>query len=180
MAGVFMTDTPIKKRMKEDWDGQISKIRQQKFSPADYFTGVQFRVLSWRFVYEILNEEHAWSLGVSPGDSQDVLNEKYAQENMFIGGAPENRTGFLGYHSHNQFLQAVLETGLLGLTFFIMACAGLIRLAKKSTWRSLTVLAILLLCNCFTDAPLKTQYGIVLFVFFPLLMYKGSQAAAMN
>jgi O-antigen ligase len=109
----------------------ISKISQQKFSPADYFTGVQFRILSWRFAYEILNEKHAWVLGLSPGDSQDILNEKYTQENMFIGGAPENKTGFLGYHTHNQFLQAVLETGVFGLAFFIIACAGLISLAKN-------------------------------------------------
>ena len=50
---------------------------------------------------------------------------------MFIGGAPENKTGFLGYHTHNQFLQAVLETGVFGLAFFIIACAGLISLAKN-------------------------------------------------
>ena len=177
MTGVFITDTPIKKRMQEDWDARISKIGQQKFSPADYFTGVQFRMLSWRFAYEILNEKHAWVLGLSPGDSQDILNEKYTQENMFIGGAPENKTGFLGYHTHNQFLQAVLETGVFGLAFFIIACAGLIRLAKKLAQRSFTVFVILLLCNCFTDAPLETQYGIILFVFFPLLMYRGSQEA---
>jgi len=177
MAGLLLAHTPISKRLQDEADAGISLIRQQKFNPGDYFTGVQFRLLSWRFVYEILNEKHAWILGVSPGDSQDVLAEKYRHENMFTGGTPGNKTGYLGYHSHNQFLQAVLETGLFGLTFFILVCGGLISIAGKFSHRSFWVLTILLLCFCFTDAPLKTQYGIVLFVFFPLFMYKGNQSA---
>jgi O-antigen ligase len=171
ITAISVSDTPFKKRMKEEWDARISMIQQQKFSPADYFTGVQFRVVSWRFVYEILNEKHAWILGVSPGDAQDALNEKYARENMYIGEVAEHKTGYLGYHSHNQFLQAVLETGIFGLISFIVACVGLILLAIKSRERSLYIFTLLLLCNCFTDAPLKTQYGIILFVFFPLLLY---------
>jgi O-antigen ligase len=171
ITAISMSNTPFKKRMKEEWDARISMIQQQKFSPADYFTGVQFRMVSWRFVYEILNEKHAWMRGVSPGDAQDALNEKYASENMYIGGVAENNNGYLGYHSHNQFLQAILETGLPGLVSFIIACVGMIKLAIKSRERSLYIVAILLLFNCFTDAPLKTQYGIILFVFFPLLLF---------
>ncbi len=131
MAALLLAHTPISKRLQDEADAGISLIRQQKFNPGDYFTGVQFRLLSWRFVYEILNEKHAWILGVSPGDSQDVLAEKYTRENMFTGGTPGNKTGYLGYHSHNQFLQAILETGLFGLAFFILVCAGLIRMAGE-------------------------------------------------
>jgi len=176
MAGLLLAHTPFSKRLQVETDGGIALIRQQKFNPGDYFTGVQFRLLSWRFVYEILNEKHAWIFGVSPGDSQDALAEKYKRENLFTGGTPGNKTGYLGYHSHNQFLQAILETGLFGLAFFILACAGLLRMAVKSGHLSFRVFVILLLCFCFTDAPLKTQYGIVLFVFFPLVMYKGTQS----
>jgi len=171
---IALSNTPFKKRMKEEWDARISMIQQQKFSPADYFTGVQFRMVSWRFVYEILNEKHAWILGVSPGDAQDALNDKYTRENMYIGGVAEHKTGYLGYHSHNQFLQAVLETGIFGLVFFMVSCVGLVILAIKSRERALYIFALLLLCNCFTDAPLKTQYGIILFIFFPLLLYGKS------
>jgi O-antigen ligase len=177
MASLLLAHTPFSRRLKDETDASLSLIRQQKFTPGDYFTGVQFRLLSWRFVYEVLNEKHAWILGLSPGDSQDALVEKYKRENLFTGGTPGNKTGYLGYHSHNQFLQAVLETGIFGLAFFILACAGLIRMAGKSGSRSLRVFVLLLLCFCFTDAPLKTQYGIVLFVFFPLFMYRGSQSA---
>jgi O-antigen ligase len=178
MIAAFIFNTPFSERIRKEANARLSVVRQEQFNPGDYFTGVQFRILSWRFVYEILNEKHAWIWGVSPGDSQDALAEKYTRENMFTGGTPENKMGYLGYHSHNQFLQAILETGLFGLAFFIIACGGLIRMAGKSAGGFLWVLVFLLLCNCFTDAPLKTQYGIILFVFFPLFMYKGTQKGA--
>jgi O-antigen ligase len=178
IAVILTSNNPLKKRIMQEQHGSIAFIRQDKFDPGDYFTGIQFRLISWRFVYEILNKKHQWLMGVNIGDAQDILNEKYKNENMFTGGSPGNETGYIGYHTHNQFLQALLETGILGLLAFMIVCAGLIRLALKSKNTSLVVLTILLLCNCFTDAPLKTQYGIILFVFFPLFMYKGTQKGA--
>jgi O-antigen ligase len=123
-----------------------------------------------------LNENHAWLFGVSPGDAQDMLNKKYRKLNMFTGGLPDNRKGYLDYHTHNQFLQALLETGIPGLAAFILICAGMIQLAKKSGNRSMIVLTILLLCYCFADAVLRTQYGIILFIFFPLFIFKGGES----
>jgi O-antigen ligase len=174
VAAVLISNNPLKKRMMQEVKGGITFIKQDKFDPGDYFTGVQFRLISWRFVYEILNENHQWLLGVSIGDAQDRLDKKYREMNMFTGGSPDDKSGYIGYHTHNQFLQALLETGIVGLLAFLVICTGLIRLARKSKNISLIVLVTLLLCNCFTDALLKTQYGIILFVFFPLFMYKGS------
>jgi O-antigen ligase len=170
----LITNSPLRKRLAEDVGSNFSFIKQDEFSPADYFNGIQFRLVSWRFVYEILNENHSWLFGVSPGDAQDMLNNKYKKLNMFTGGLP-NGKGYLGYHTHNQFLQALFETGIPGLAAFMLICAGMVRLAIKSGNRSMIVLTILLLCYCFADAVLKTQYGIILFVWFPLFMYKGHE-----
>src|SRR5450432_85073 len=172
---LLFTNSPLRKRLSEEVGNNISFIEQDEFSPTDYFNGIEFRLVSWRFVYEILNENHGWLLGVSPGDAQDILNNKYRKLNMFTGGLADNRKGYLDYHTHNQFLQALLETGIPGLAAFIMICVGMIQLAIKSRDRPMIVLTILLLCYCFADAVLKTQYGIILFVFFPLFTYKGSE-----
>jgi O-antigen ligase len=170
---IFLVRSPIRTRIKQEWNAQFSVIHQDKFSPADYFSGVQFRILTWRFAFEILNERSAWITGVNPGDAQDVLKEKYLRENMFAGGTPGNKTGYLGYHTHNQFLQAVLESGFLGLTAFLLMWTGLIRFGRRVSRWSYSAYIVLILCNCFTDAPLTTQYGIILFVFFPLFMFKA-------
>jgi O-antigen ligase len=174
----LVTKSPLRQRLSEDFGTNISFIEHDKYRPADYFNGVQFRLVSWRFAYEILNDNNRWLIGVSPGDAQDMLNTKYKTLNMFTGGLPDNKKGYLDYHTHNQFLQAVLETGLLGLSAFILICAGMIRLAVISRKRSMVVLTILLLCYCFVDAVLKTQYGIILFILFPLFTYKGTEAAS--
>ena len=173
---IFTTNSPLRKRISEEMQSNISFIEQNEFSPADYFNGIEFRLISWRFAYEILNENHAWLFGVSPGDAQDMLNKKYRKLNMFTGGLPDNLKGYLDYHTHNQFLQALLETGIPGLAAFILICAGMIQLAKKSGNRSMIVLTILLLCYCFADAVLRTQYGIILFIFFPLFIVKGGES----
>ena len=169
----IFTNSPLRRRMTEDLGSNFSVLKQDKFRPGDYFNGVQFRLISWRFVFEILNENHRWLLGVSPGDAQDLLDNKYRQLNMFTGSSPEINGGYLIYHTHNQFLQALLETGITGLAAFMLICTGMVKLAVKSGNRSMIVLTILLLCYCFSDAVLKTQYGIILFIFFPLFLYKG-------
>ncbi len=172
---IFTTNSPLRKRVSEEMQSNISFIKKDEFSPADYFNGIEFRLVSWRFAYEILNENHAWLIGVSPGDAQDMLNAKYRKLNMFTGGLPDNRKGYLNFHTHNQFLQALLETGIPGLAAFILICAGMVQLAKKSGSRALIVLTIFLLCYCFADAVLKTQYGVILFIFFPLFIFKGKE-----
>jgi O-antigen ligase len=175
---ILTTNSPLRKRISEEMQSNMSFIGKDEFSPSDYFNGIEFRLISWRFAYEILNENHAWLFGVSPGDAQDLLNAKYRKLNMFTGGLPENRKGYLDYHTHNQFIQALLETGIPGLVAFILICVGMIQLTKKSGNRSMIVLTILLLCYCFADAVLKTQYGVILFIFFPLFIFKGSQAGS--
>jgi O-antigen ligase len=172
---IFTTNSPLRKRVSEEMQSSISFIERTEFSPADYFNGIEFRVLSWRFTFEVLNENHAWILGVSPGDAQDLLNAKYKKLNMFTGGLPDNRNGYLDYHTHNQFLQALLETGIPGFLAFMLICTGMIQLAKRSHSRSMILLAILLLCYCFADAVIKTQYGIILFVYFPLFIFNGTK-----
>jgi len=170
---IFTTNSPLRKRVSQEMQSSISFIGKTDFSPADYFNGVEFRLLSWRFAFEVLNENHAWLFGVSPGDAQDMLNTKYRKLNMFSGGLPDNPNGYLDYHTHNQFLQALLETGIPGVLAFICICLGMIQLAKRSHSRSMIVLTILLLCYCFADAVIKTQYGIILFIYFPLFVFKG-------
>jgi O-antigen ligase len=54
-----ITKNPVKDRFKDLASGNTSLFRQEKFSPGVYFNGLQFRLLIWRFTYEILNEKNA-------------------------------------------------------------------------------------------------------------------------
>jgi O-antigen ligase len=128
-------------------------------------------VIQWRLVPEILQEKKRWLVGVSPGDAQNELDNKYKQYNFYQGNSQTGDTGFLGYNTHNQFLQCLLQSGIIGLLTLLYLCYALIRVATKAHLPELWLVTILLLAFFFTEAVLQNQKGIVSFTFFPLFMY---------
>jgi O-antigen ligase len=175
---VLVTPNLVGNRFRGMFTGNTTLFLQEKFNPETYFNGVQFRLLEWRFTYEILNEQHAWLYGLTPGDAQSLLNEKYTETNMYMGVPGTSDNGYLNYHTHNQFLQSLLENGLPALVSFIFICFALFKMATTSKRTELKWLAFLLLIYCFTDAPFETQYGIVIFTFFPVFLYLTSHSSA--
>ena len=170
---VVSTQNRINKRFNEIVSGNIDLVRQDHFSPATYFNGLQFRLLQWRFVNEILNEHHAWLAGVSD-NAQKFLNEKYISTNMYTGSANTATRGYLGYNTHDQFLQSLLQSGIPGLIFFLAICGAMIDLAIRRRNSELTIMVVLLIAYCFNESVFETQYGIILFTFFPLFLYYGT------
>jgi O-antigen ligase len=173
-AVVFFTKNPISNRFSQETSGKLDLVKQRKFDPGVYFNGLQFRLLEWRFTYETLNENHKWLTGVSQANAQTLLDRKYVETNMFTGGVPGNEKGFIGYNTHNQFLQSLLQTGVPGLLAFLLACIGLVSMALKRKNTQLSFLVIALLAYSFSESVLETQYGLILFVFFPLFFYCGT------
>ena len=170
---VIFTDNPVSTRFKDLANGSLRKIEQPSFVQGDYFNGIQFRLLQWKFVTEILTRQHAWLYGVSPGDGQSTLDAKYIEVNMYIGDGLKNR-GFLGYNTHNQLLESVLQSGIAGVLAFLLIIAGLVQLMIRRNQAELWLTGILLLAYSFQDAVFQTQFGGTLFIFFPLFLYYGS------
>ena len=173
IALALSTQNRISKRFNEILSGNIHLVQQAQFSPAVYFNGLQFRLLQWRFVSEILTEQHAWTAGVSD-NAQKFLNEKYISTHMYTGGVNTATRGYLGYNTHDQFLQSLLQSGVPGLVSFILICYALIDLAIRRRNTELTIMVILLMAYCFNEAVFETQYGIMQFTFFPLFLYYGT------
>jgi hypothetical protein len=168
---LFTVDNPIRNRFMTEVYGKMELVGRKQFNPNDRFNGSQFRLLQWRFTGEILNEQKRWWLGVSPGDAQECLDRKYIAMNMYVGGNTGNPTGFLGYNSHDQFLQSVLANGIPGLLAFALACTGLVVMAVKKKDVRLSFIVIMLLLFSFTESVLETQYALVLYICLPLLFY---------
>jgi O-antigen ligase len=175
-SGVLVTKNSVSDRFNEIIHGDINLIRQKKFDPGIYFNGLQFRLLQWRFVPEILSGKKAWLAGVSAGDKQHLLDQKYISENMYIGWAPRNDRGFLGYNTHNQFLEALLQSGIMGLLCFILICTGLIKMTWQKKNSEMSFITILLLLYSFTESVFETQYSILIFLFLPLFFYQGKKS----
>ena len=120
-----------------------------------------------------MQENNAWLTGVSPADAQTLLNKKYIATNMFTGEPGSADHGFLGYNTHNQFLESLLQTGIPGLLIFIFICGSMVGMAVRQKNSLLTTIVILLLAYTFNEAVFETQYGIVIFTFLPLFFAKS-------
>jgi O-antigen ligase len=172
---VLFTQNQVSKRFNEIIETNMDLVSQRDFNPGVYFNGLQFRLLQWRFTKEILTEKNAWFTGVAD-DSQKLLDEKYISSHMYTGDgkyAPDH--GYLGYNTHNQFLESLLQTGFLGIGSFILVFLSLIFLAFRGKRRVLSFVILLLLAYSLNEALLERQYSIVIFTFFPLLFYYGGR-----
>jgi O-antigen ligase len=168
---IFSTQNRISNRFKEMVQTDFHFIERERFNPGDYFNGLQFRLLQWEFVPGILNDQKAWLLGVSPGDAQNYLNQRYISKNMYIGTVERGDKGFIGYNTHDQFLESILETGLIGGLVFLLICWSLVRMIWERKKAELSFITILLLIYSFTESVFETQYSILIFLFFPLFFY---------
>jgi len=168
---IFITKNPISERFDEIWSSDINIVRQEKFSPGYYFTGLQFRLLEWKIVTEILNENSSWLRGVSSGDAQAFLNQQYISKNMYTGKPGGNSHGFIGYNTHDEFLQTLLQTGIPGLIILLLICFSLVKLAWNQKNRGFSFIILILISYLFSESVFETQYGILLFTFFPLFFF---------
>jgi len=168
---IFSTQNRISNRFKDVIQTDFNFIQREKFNPGDYFNGLQFRLLQWEFVPAILNEKKSWLLGVSPGDAQNCLNQKYISKNMYIGTVERGDKGFIGYNTHDQFLESLLETGVIGGLVFLLICWSLAKMAWERKNAELSFITILLLIYSFAESVFETQYSLFIFLFFPLFFY---------
>ena len=176
VALALVMPSPVSKRFEEIIKGNMALVRQEKYTPADSFNGVQFRMLQWRLVPEILDEHNAWLGGMSSGDAQSWLDKKYISKNMYTGETYRKDRGFLGYNTHNQFLEALLQNGMIGLAVFLFICFYLIKMAWLIKNAGAVFIILLLLVYSLAESVFETQYGIILFTFFPLWLYWGRLA----
>jgi len=165
----FFTDNSIKKRFTDLLNNDVSISQKEQFTRADYFNGIEFRLLLWRFTYEILRDNHAMVSGVGPANDQKKLQEKYLSMNLYAGDKKTGNGGYMKYNCHNQFLQVSLQSGIIGLAAFIFWCSMLITKTIRKQNVVLSAMVLIIIIFFFTESVFERQYGMILCSFFPLL-----------
>jgi O-antigen ligase len=167
---LVLADNPIKRRYQDLERGDLSLIKANKFTPSTNFNGAQLRLLQWRYANQILRENNAWIFGVSPGDSQDLLNEKYKKAEVDTGIPNSKQKGFLDYNFHNQYIETTVKSGIVGLAILLTVCWLFILIVRdRQTPESFfTILTLLLILA--VESFLTLQDGIFAFVFIPLML----------
>lgn len=146
------TDNPVADRYKailpEEWDAG--------------FNGVSLRLFIWRSAEDILNREHAWLWGVSSGDSEDRLNQCFLDARMSVG--------YLNYDFHNEYIEVLVDDGLIGLAVFLAAIGVLFRERGRTMEGLLVLFVVGLLAG--TQSILEMQQPLFLACFFPMLPWE--------
>lgn len=167
---LVFTHNFIKDRYLDLERGDISIIKRDKFLPFTEFNGATLRLLQWRFAKEIMREHHSWAVGVSPGDAQDLLNDKYTKADIYVGTPGSKSKGFWDYNFHNQYVETLVRSGFLGLTALLVICFLMIRQCLKWRTPEMAFMTLTLLSICTVESFLTLQHGVFAFVFMPLML----------
>jgi O-antigen ligase len=161
LGALAFTDNPFSRRYRELSPGQLTTSIQEEALHDARVNGVSLRLFMWRTGFSILNEQHAWIIGVSGGDSQTRLDERYMAAGL--------SQGYLHYNFHNEYIEVLVHSGLIGALLFMGSMIALILLARSTGTipAIFTTALILLLCN--TESAFEMQHGLFLCCFFPLL-----------
>lgn len=174
---LLLTKNPLSHRFRELFRSDLRMVETAVNTPADYFNGYQFRLLQWKLVPEILTEKRSWLQGVSPGDAQNELDKKYIARNMYTGDVNVNRNdeGYLGFYTHNNFLENLLQTGIIGLVIVITIFLLLILWVAVSRDFVTLWIILLLVAVSFTESLFESQYGITMFSVVTALTWSARQ-----
>ncbi len=168
---LFVSKNKVSDRFSEITDSNFALIQKEEIGPEVYLNGLEFRLLQWRNTYEILNKYDAWGIGLSYAGVKPALHEQYDKLRLYKGKVNGMDEGYYQYDTHNQFLQTILQYGIVGLLVLISMYAGLFVIAIRHNNSLLLGLAIVFFCLSFSDTVLERQYGIILFVFFPFMLH---------
>jgi O-antigen ligase len=170
LGTLAFTNNPFSRRYQELTPGRITgSIHAAAISDASA-NGISLRLFMWRSAFQILNEQHAWAFGVTGGDSQASLDLKYLDAGLY--------QGYLGYNFHNEYIEVLVHSGLVGFALFMLAIAALIGMTRLTGTLPALFTTCLILLLYATESTLEMQHGLFLSSFFPLLHYCGRPAPA--
>ncbi|MCP4437940.1 MAG: hypothetical protein GY810_03270 [Aureispira sp.] len=134
-------------------------LSQEKYSYDIPFTGTTLRLMFWKFGKEIITEQKAWLYGVGVGDSQELLDKKMIDYNL-------KDSGYLGYNFHSQYIETIVEIGLIGLNLLAFILISFFR-KMLAVQNIVGIILVIIVATLFlTESALEKHRGIVFLMFF--------------
>lgn len=163
---IAFTQNPVSRRFQDMGKFNAAYLTATKYNPGMYFDGLSMRLIYIRFGIEIFNENGNYLLGVGTGDAENLLKDKIRAYDMYLGDGIKNKEGYLKYGYHNQWLQKLLQLGLLGFVVFMAVIIYCYSMAIRYRNRFLLNLMLIFTLTFFTDTLLEHQVGLVIFLTF--------------
>lgn len=126
------------------------------------FNGTSLRIVFWYLGLKKLDEDNRKIIGLSPGDRRAVMNNEFKKVGLY--------PAYKNYNIHNQFIQTLIELGIIGLILYL--AIHLIYIRKAIHTKNYILLAFILALIVFqiTESVIERNKGIVFYVFFLLLI----------
>lgn len=153
---------PFLKRMETMIHPNLDLVNAPQFKYNSDPDGLSLRLIFWRFGKEILEEHQAWIAGVGVSQSQELLNQKFYQYKLYTGSSNGTDTGYLNYNFHNQFVETLVRTGIIGLSLLILILV-IFAMQPQNELFAPKMIVWLLAAFFVTESVLERQAGIVVF-----------------
>jgi len=119
------------------------------------YSGASFRFKIWENAIKLYSDSPIYGYGL--GKSQEALLDQYHKVNF-------RRAYLKNFNVHNQYLQSLIDSGILGLiSLLLMLFSPLFYIKRKS---NLLVFTILILITLIPESFLIRQNGIIFFSLF--------------
>ncbi len=174
IAGIFLSGVP-QKRFQELARSEFSVLDLDQFNWDTPFNGLTLRLLFIKFTWEILDKKDAYLSGVGLGDAQKELDNTYIEHNLYHGNPSLGDKGYLGYNTHNQFMELWLQIGFFGMLCFVLLLAQAGYWGIHTNQYPLIFLIVAILAFSGIEGLLERQRGIVLITYFLSSFYTGKQ-----
>ena len=157
LGGLVNSSTSIKNRFNE-----IIKYTLYAKEQSNYPSSTNTRIKAWESATELVREK--WILGLGTGESKIELNKIYELKGY-------HQLKHKNINTHNQFLQYLLDHGLIGFIFLIFFTIILLIFSLRDKNYMYALFIFIMMINFMTEAILETQSGIVFFALFNTLFF---------
>lgn len=124
------------------------------------YNPISLRLIHWKCSWQIATSDPVYFLfGVGAGKNEQLLLNECYLENKYWGY-------HYSYNAHSQYFQTLLNTGMVGLTIFLLMFFIPIIIALKAKNYIYMAFLLLFFVSSLTEALLTVQKGIVFYAIF--------------
>lgn len=137
----------------------VDVVSKDNFGYDEPFNGFSLRLVFAKTALEGVSKDiPTLVFGVGAGDAQDFLNALYDERGLI-------KAGYRDYNTHNQFIDTVVETGLIGVAILVFLFVLNFRSAIVSGDKVFLFFMVMILVGCMTESVLERNKGVILVAF---------------
>lgn len=146
----------LNQKTRDIFDTKENTIKlDQNASLGKAWNGIAIRKAIWHCSLDPIREN--LFIGVGTGDAQDELQKSYEKHQFYFASR------YNTYNAHNQYLQVLVTSGIIGIVFLLSSIIYPIIITKFDLYY--LSIAICFLFIFLTESVLETNKGIVIFSF---------------